>query len=103
MKVYIAAEDRGITTSAGMVRDLLRRCIELGRNAQRNGNEADKFEALRLLGTATHCLEDFAAHSNYTELALIEMGERDVFPHVGSNTRLRVQGARDEVFPLVVC
>lgn len=44
---------------------------------------------------------DFLAHSNYTELALIEMGERDVFPHVGRNTRLRIEGARQEVYPCV--
>lgn len=44
---------------------------------------------------------DFLAHSNYCELALIEMGERDIFPHVGRNTRMRLQGARDEVYPLV--
>lgn len=59
------------------------------------------FEALRLLGTATHCLEDYAAHSNYVELCLIELGERDVFPHVGSRTQLRIQGAQNEVFPLI--
>lgn len=29
------------------------------------------------------------------------MGERDVFPHVGRDTRMRLQGARDEVYPLV--
>lgn len=44
---------------------------------------------------------DFLAHSNYAELALIEMGERDVFPHVGRDTRIRLEGARDEVYPLV--
>lgn len=41
------------------------------------------------------------AHSNYCELALIEMGERDVFPHVGRNTRMQLPGARDEVYPIV--
>jgi len=35
------------------------------------------------------------------ELALIEMGERDVFPHVGSNTKLRIEGVRQRVYPLV--
>lgn len=44
---------------------------------------------------------DFSAHSNYTELALIEMGERDVFPHVGRRTAIRLQGARSEVFPII--
>lgn len=44
---------------------------------------------------------DFLAHSNYCELALIEMGERDVFPHVGSSTQIRLRGARNEVYPCV--
>jgi hypothetical protein len=44
---------------------------------------------------------DFSAHSNYVELALIEMGERDVFPHVGRNTAIQLYGARGYVFPLV--
>jgi len=29
------------------------------------------------------------------------MGERDVFPHVGRRTQIRLRGARDEVYPLV--
>lgn len=99
LKNYIASENLGITTSAGMVRDLLRRCIDLGRRS--GGRGPDFYEALRLLGTATHCLEDYSAHSNYTELALIEMGERDIFPHVGRNTRLNVHEARKEVYPIV--
>jgi hypothetical protein len=99
LKNYIASEDLGITTSAGMVRDLLRRCIELG---QRSGGQGPQFyEALRLLGTATHCMEDYSAHSNYVELALIEMGERNVFPHVGRNARFHVRDARKEVYPIV--
>lgn len=44
---------------------------------------------------------DFLAHSNYTELALIELGERDIFPHVGSNTRMQIEGARNAVYPCV--
>ncbi|KZM20241.1 uncharacterized protein EKO05_0003688 [Ascochyta rabiei] len=99
LKNYIASEDLGITTSAGMVRDLLRRCIDLGRRS--GGRGPDFYEALRLLGTATHCLEDYSAHSNYTELALIEMGERDIFPHVGRNTLVQVHEARKEVYPIV--
>ncbi|KAJ8124445.1 hypothetical protein O1611_g9195 [Lasiodiplodia mahajangana] len=84
MKNYIANEGVNIMTSALHSRD-----------------KADLYEALRLLGTGLHCLEDFLAHSNYTELALIEMGERDVFPHVGSRTQLQIPGARHEVWPLV--
>lgn len=101
MKNYIASEDLGITTSAGMVRDLLRRCIQLARESKSNGNEQEMYEALRLLGTATHCMEDFAAHSNYIELCLIEMGERNIFPHVGSRSQIQVRGGRYPVFPLI--
>ncbi len=101
LKHYIATEDIGITTSAGMVRDLFMRCIQLGRRYGQNNNEKDFFEALRLLGTASHCLEDYAAHSNYCELALIEMGEQNVFPHVGRRTQIQLRGARQAVFPIV--
>ena len=101
LKTYIASEDWGINTSAGLVRHLFGRSIQLGRQYARSKRNEDLFEALRLLGTGCHCLEDFSAHSNYTELALIELGERDVFPHVGRRTALQVQGARHPVFPIV--
>lgn len=58
-------------------------------------------EALRLLGTGLHCLEDYAAHSNYTELSLIELGEVEVFPHVGRGTKVEIQGAQDYVYPII--
>jgi hypothetical protein len=99
LKNYIASEDLGITTSAGMVRSLLRRCIDLGRRS--GGRGPDFHEALRLLGTATHCLEDYSAHSNYAELVLIELGERDIFPHVGRSAVFQVQDARKQVYPIV--
>ncbi|KAF2401611.1 Het-C-domain-containing protein [Trichodelitschia bisporula] len=101
LKNYIASEDKGITTSAGLVRDLYRRCIDLGRRYNRTQNKDDLYEAFRLLGTANHCLEDYSAHSNYVELCLIEMGERDVFPHVGRRTQVNVRGARGPVWPLI--
>lgn len=101
LKNYIANENAGIMTSAQHVRNLFTRCIELGRSYGRNRNKSDFYEALRLLGTGLHCLEDYFAHSNYTELALIEMGERDVFPHVGRDTMMRIPGARHEVYPVV--
>ncbi|KAG5930241.1 hypothetical protein E4U53_002282 [Claviceps sorghi] len=101
MKNYIANDGAGIMTSSKHVRDLFTRCIELGRKYKNEGRKEDLYESLRLLGTGLHCLEDFLAHSNYCELALIEMGERDVFPHVGSETRMRLEGASDDVYPLV--
>ena len=43
----------------------------------------EMWEALRLLGTALHTLEDLLAHSNWCELALLKLGHKDVFCHVG--------------------
>ena len=45
--------------------------------------------------------QDYSAHSNYIELALIEIGERDIFPHVGRKTQIHLQGARHLVYPIV--
>ncbi|KIW85058.1 hypothetical protein Z517_00446 [Fonsecaea pedrosoi CBS 271.37] len=101
LKNYIASEGMGIDTSAGLVRKLFGRSIELGRQYARNKNKNDLYEALRLLGTGCHCLEDYAAHSNYVELALIEMGERDVFPHVGRRTAVQLREVRHPVYPIV--
>lgn len=100
MKNYIASENLGIDTSAALVRNLFGRAIDLGRKYNRSKNKADLYEALRLIGTGCHCLEDYSAHSNYVELALIEMGERDIFPHVGRDTAVRLRGARNEVWPI---
>lgn len=101
LKHYIATEDIGITTSAGLIRNLYGRCIQLGREYNRSGNKDALYESLRLLGTANHCLEDYSAHSNYTELALIELGERNIFPHVGRRTQVQVRGARGPIWPIV--
>ena len=101
LKHYIATEDIGITTSAGLVRDLFTRCIQLGRKYNQSKDERDFFEALRLMGTACHCLEDYSAHSNYTELCLIELGERNIFPHVGRRTQMQIRGARNPIYPIV--
>ncbi|KAJ6151851.1 hypothetical protein N7470_006979 [Penicillium chermesinum] len=70
-------------------------------DAKEKAQSDDLYEALRLMGTGLHCLEDYAAHSNYTELSLIELGERGVFPHVGRNTPVQVEGAPDNVYPIV--
>ncbi|PBP21668.1 heterokaryon incompatibility protein Het-C [Diplocarpon rosae] len=101
LKNYIANERAGIMTSALHVRKLFGRCIQLGRSYNRSRDKDELYESLRLLGTGLHCLEDYSAHSNYTELALIEMGERDVFPHVGRQTKIHLQGARGDVYPIV--
>ncbi|KAJ5300549.1 uncharacterized protein N7443_005551 [Penicillium atrosanguineum] len=101
LKAYIASEDMDIDTSAALIRRVLGQSIQRGRRYAQSGNNDDLYEALRLLGTGLHCLEDYAAHSNYTELALIEMGETDVFPHVGRNAMLELSGAQDYVYPIV--
>ena len=98
MKVYIASENRGIGTSAGFVRKCFTKSIELGRRFAQSGSDSDLFEALRLLGTGLHTLEDFAAHSNYIELTLKELNV-DVFPHVGGSCQVNVDGK--EIWPVI--
>ncbi|WOO81062.1 uncharacterized protein LOC62_03G004590 [Vanrija pseudolonga] len=100
MKNYIANEQGGWDTSKALVRRLMIQCIELGRKFKQTGDKNDQYEAFRLLGTFLHTLEDFTAHSNYCELALISMGHQNVFPHVGQNVKIRAPNGRD-VYPLV--
>ncbi|KAI9367388.1 heterokaryon incompatibility protein Het-C-domain-containing protein [Aspergillus egyptiacus] len=103
MKNYIANEKGDWATSAGYVRYSLAHCIHYGRlytsGGGRKGKEEDLCEALRYLGQALHTLEDFAAHTNYIELALREMGFRNVFPHTGTQTQMDIRGER--AYPLV--
>ena len=102
MKNYIANENLGIATSLGYIKWAFARSIHFGRKytcGSDRGNEKDLCEALRCLGTGLHCMEDFGAHTNYTELALIELGFHNVFPHVGSQASINLHGKH--VFPLV--
>ncbi|KAK9466960.1 heterokaryon incompatibility protein Het-C-domain-containing protein [Lipomyces arxii] len=99
MKNYIANERGGWDTSTMFVRYSLERSIHFGRLYKSNGREEDRYESFRLLGQALHCLEDFSAHSNYIELTLLEFGNTNVFPHVGSQAAINLQGKR--VYPLV--
>ncbi|KAI4089020.1 MAG: hypothetical protein LQ344_005681 [Seirophora lacunosa] len=104
MKNYIANENLGIATSAGYIKHSFIRSIHFGRlytsgGGGTKGREADLCEALRCLGQGLHCMEDFGAHTNYTELALREMGYTNVFPHTGTATEVNIRGRR--VFPLV--
>ena len=104
MKNYIANEQGGWATSAGYVKYSFSRAIHFGRmythgpSGQR-GREEDLCEALRCLGQGLHCLEDYGAHTNYTELSLRELGYNNVFPHVGSQAGINLRGKH--VFPLV--
>lgn len=103
MKNYIANERGDWATSAAYVKYSLGRSIHYGRTythgGERKGNEEDLCEALRCLGQGLHTLEDFAAHTNYVELVLREMGFHNVFPHTGTATQINVRG--HHVFPLV--
>ncbi|KAL6230817.1 hypothetical protein BDW75DRAFT_221695 [Aspergillus navahoensis] len=101
LKNYIANERMNIATSAALVRRLFGQCVQLGRRYARSRSDEDLHESLRLLGTGLHCLEDFAAHSNYVELSLIELGESEVFPHVGRDTKVEIEGVSDPVYPIV--
>ncbi|KAK6363785.1 hypothetical protein TWF730_001198 [Orbilia blumenaviensis] len=104
MKNYIANERGGWATSAGYIKYSLDRSIHFGRlytsGAEGSrGRKDDLCEALRCLGQALHTMEDFSAHSNYTELVLKELGI-DAFPHVGASSHVRLTNGRN-VFPLV--
>ncbi|KAH7095964.1 heterokaryon incompatibility protein Het-C-domain-containing protein [Paraphoma chrysanthemicola] len=104
MKNYIANERGGWATSTGYVKFSFARAIHFGRlythgpSGQR-GREEDLAEALRCLGQGLHCLEDFGAHTNYTELVLRELGYHEVFPHVGVQAGITLNGKH--VYPLV--
>lgn len=105
MKNYISNEKGNWATSLGYVKHSLTRSIHFGRQYASasgmfsRGNDSDLCEALRCLGQALHCLEDFGAHSNYVELSLRELGFHNVFPHTGTNTQINLHGKH--VYPLV--
>lgn len=89
MKNYIANESGDWDTSSALVRRRLIQCIEMGRQARATGDDGALYEAYRQLGRCLHTLEDFPAHSNFCELALIRAGHRNVFSHVGDNVKVR--------------
>lgn len=104
MKNYIAKESGGWATSSGYVKHSFARSIHFGRVYRSGargtrGKEGDLCEALRCLGQALHTLEDFGAHTNYTELTLRELGFRNVFTHTGTATEIIVRGK--QMYPLV--
>ncbi|KAG1747356.1 Het-C-domain-containing protein [Suillus lakei] len=100
MKNYIANENGHWDTSKALVRRVLQQCISLGRKYKSSGNNADQYEAFRLLGQALHTLEDFSAHSNFCELALVSMGHTNVFVHMGDAVRVRAHNGK-MVAPIV--
>ncbi|KAF5393285.1 hypothetical protein D9757_000600 [Collybiopsis confluens] len=100
MKNYIANESGNWDTSKALIRRTLERCIHLGRQHRAQNNKHDLYEAYRLLGQALHTLEDFPAHSNFTELSLVSMGHSEVFCQVGDQVRIPAPGGR-MVAPIV--
>ncbi|KDQ58757.1 hypothetical protein JAAARDRAFT_128374 [Jaapia argillacea MUCL 33604] len=100
MKNYIANENGHWDTSKALVRRTLEHCIHLGRTNRAQGRKQDEYEAFRLLGQLLHTLEDFPAHSNFCELALVSLGYHDVFVHVGDHVRIQAPNGRS-VAPLV--
>ncbi|KAM0281707.1 hypothetical protein ACHAO9_010547 [Fusarium lateritium] len=98
MKNYIANSGKGWDTSADYVARQLRECIKLGRE----GTPKAKKEAFIHLGAALHTLEDFSAHSNFTELCLHELGEEEVFAFVGEACRVRTPRWRARMVPPIV-
>lgn len=100
MKNYIANENGHWDTSKALVRRVLQQCIYLGRKYKSSGDNADQYEAFRLLGQALHTLEDFSAHSNFCELALVSMGHTNIFVHVGDAVRVRAHNGK-MVAPIV--
>lgn len=104
LKNYIANSDKGWDTAAAYIRDQLRSCIAAGRKGRRKHQAAAKKDSFRHLGAALHTLEDFAAHSNYTELCLHQLGEKNVFAFVGDGCWLEVpRGPKkgEKVAPIV--
>ncbi|KAH9478428.1 hypothetical protein JR316_0008883 [Psilocybe cubensis] len=94
MKNYIANENGPWDTSKALVRRTLEQCIHRGRQNRATGDKADEYEAFRLLGQALHTLEDFSAHSNFCELALVSMGHEQVFTHVGDQVRIQAPNGK---------
>lgn len=100
MKNYIANEGGTWETSKGLVRRTLLKCIDMGRRFRSTGRKEDEYEAFRLLGQSLHTLEDFPAHSNFCELALVSLGHTQVFVHVGDRVRIKAPNGK-MVAPIV--
>ncbi|KAH7920181.1 Het-C-domain-containing protein [Leucogyrophana mollusca] len=94
MKNYIANENGPWDTSKALVRRTLEQCVRLGRQYRSTNQKQDLYEAYRLLGQALHTLEDFPAHSNFCELALVAQGNHQVFVHIGDSVRVQAPGGK---------
>ncbi|ORY56566.1 heterokaryon incompatibility Het-C [Pseudomassariella vexata] len=101
MKNYIAKSGHGWATSTDYIRDQLEQCITLGRKGRHKDSAAQK-ESFIHLGAALHTLEDFSAHSNFTELCLLELGIDEVFAFVGDECRVEITGRTGRKVPPIV-
>lgn len=91
MKNYIAGNpdvkwDNGtpFQNSADYLRSKLMDAVHWGREGRLD-------EAMLALGAALHTLEDFPAHSNFVELCLWVLHERDIFTYVGPLSRINIK------------
>lgn len=100
MKNYIANESGTWDTSKALIRRTLKRCVDMGRQARTSKRKEDEYEAFRLLGQSLHTLEDFPAHSNFCEIALVSLGHQQVFTHVGDAVRIKALNGK-MVSPIV--
>ncbi|KAG8878988.1 hypothetical protein FRB97_002036 [Tulasnella sp. 331] len=113
MKNYIRNERGDYMTSSAHIKKLTKECIRLAREYRKTNRRSYRSEAIRLLGSILHTLEDYMAHSNWLELTLIELSRhpsyqdtvlRDplsrVFPHVGHSTLLRLPNGV-KAYPIV--
>ncbi|KAG8857979.1 hypothetical protein FRB96_005470 [Tulasnella sp. 330] len=100
MKNYIANEGETWDTTTKFIRRTIHASVERGKEAYQTGDVEATYDAYRILGGALHSLEDFVAHSNFIELTLIQQGYQDVFPFVGSETRI-ASPSGNKVYPLV--
>lgn len=60
----------------------------------------DRLPGTKLILSALHTLEDFSAHSNFVEVALVTLGYSQVFTHVGTNVRIQAPNGK-QVSPMV--
>ncbi|KAG8966982.1 hypothetical protein FRC03_010937 [Tulasnella sp. 419] len=100
MKNYISNEDGEWHTSFAQLRRQLGLSIMYGRMFAQSKDRNHKHEAYRHLGAALHTLEDFPAHSNFCELALIRLYNQSVFSFAGKDTQI-MSPLGHKVFPLV--
>jgi hypothetical protein len=74
LKIYIRSDASPQRTARNFITEELDGALSAGRTT----------EGFRRLGAALHVVEDYYSHSNFVELALIELGHPNVFPWAGT-------------------